>query len=286
MDNFTHQSGDTSQTSQIRQQEIDALPAELQHIAHRYAMQPVPRPDAAATQRLMERLLHEENAAERAHLSWRPSPLQILRVARWQMLLLGPSFWVSSTLLLVATFLLLPVFGGEVLANLFIILLPLTAILSVLHAVRKLSLRVHEIEASCPTNIVETTAALVLAIVFFNILLGLISTLALALANWVPFMALLNTWLGPLLLLVSLSLPVALRWGTLPAFLIGGGPWLYLIFTSLVSQFIENDGRVSLINHNSTQFALSWLSVLLGLGLLLIFFLRGSSWQRHLIQHK
>ena len=216
----------------------------------------------------------------------RPSPLQILRVARWQMLLLGSSFWVSSVLLLVTALLLLPVFGGEVLANLLIVLLPLTAILAVIHAVHKLSLRVHEIEASCPTNIIETTAALVLVVVFLNILLGLMTTLALALTNWAPFVALLSTWLGPLLLLVSLSLPVALRWGTLPAFFIGGGPWLYLIFTSLVSQLLENDGHISLINHNSTQFALSWLSALLGLGLLLMFFLRGSSWQRHLIQHR
>ncbi|GHO99800.1 hypothetical protein KSF_098480 [Reticulibacter mediterranei] len=285
MDNFMHQPDDTSLTSEIRQQEIDALPAELQPIAHLYAMQPVPRPDAGAAQRLMERLLHEESAAEHANMSWRSSSLQILRVSRWQMLLLGPSFWVSSTLLLVATFLLLPVFGGEVLANLLIVLLPLTAILSVIRAVQKLSLRVHEIEASCPMNIVETTAALVLAIVFLNILLGLITTLALALTNWVPFVALLSTWLGPLLLLVSLSLPVALRWGTLPAFLIGGGPWLYLIVTSLVSQLMEN-GHVSLVNHNSTQFTLSWLSALLGLGLLLLWFLRGSNWQRHLLQHR
>lgn len=285
MDNFTHQSGENHPTSQDRQQEIDAQPDELQHIAHLYTMQPAPQPDAGAVQRLMERLLHEEIAAGQAKMPWKPSSLQVLRVARWQMLLLGPGFWVSSVLLLVAIFLLWPVLGGEVLANLLIILLPLTAILSVIHTVQKLSLRVHEIEASCPTNIIETTAALVLTIVFFTILLGLITTLALTLAHWTPFVALLATWLGPLLLLVSLSLPVALRWGTVPAFLVGGGPWLYLIFTSLVSQFLDSE-PISLVNHTSTQFALSWLSALLGLGLLLTFFFRGSSWQRHLIQHR
>lgn len=284
MDNFNYQPDDSLLAPVNPQNDIETLPASLQRVAQLYAAQPAPQPTAEATEHLIERLLHEETATVQANMLYnKPSRIRILHIARWQVLLLGPDFWVASVLLLVAGFLLSPIFGGETLVNLLIILLPLTAILSVIHTVRKLRLRAHEIEASCPTNIIETTAALVLAIVFFDVLLGVIATLALALANWAPFVALLATWLGPLLLLVSISLPVALRWGTLPAFLIGGGPWLYLIFTSFTSQRSEF-GHVSLMNHNSASLQICWLSALIGLGLLLVLFLRGSSLQRHLLQ--
>lgn len=264
----------------------DELPEELLRTAQFYAVQPVPQPTREGTQLLMERLLREQATTIQTARPWRVSRLQVLQVARWHIKLLGPWFWLIGVLLLMGSFVLAPsVLGGERTVNVLIMLLPLTAILSVIHAVRALSLRVHEVEASCPTNIVETAAGLVIAIVFFDALLGLVATTALTLAHWAAFGTLLITWLGPLLLLVGISLPVALRWGTLPAILIGGGPWGLLISIAFLQQNALA-GHVSLLPQTSIQLALCGLSALVGLSLLLWLFLRGRSWQRYLLQYE
>ena len=275
MDNSTHQPEESS--------ESNALPEALQQVAYLYAAQPVPRPTAQATQQLMERLLREETMM-RAPSLWRPSRWQILHIARWQVVLLGPAFWVVGILLLAAGFLIAPLLHKQDVINLLVIVLPFAPLVGIIHALRTLALRTHEVEASCLTNIVEITAAFALTIVGFDILLGVIATAAMALVHWAPFSVLLLTWLGPLLLLVGVSFPVALRWGALPAILIGGMPWLLLIIVAYMSQY-PAPGHVSLLSHDTTQLALSGLSALIGLGLLLVLLLRGSSWQRHLMHY-
>ncbi|GHO63441.1 hypothetical protein KSC_023330 [Ktedonobacter sp. SOSP1-52] len=276
MDNSPHQLE--------KPRENDSLPETLQHIAHFYAAQPVPHPSAQATQNIMDRLLREETARMRTTLHWHSSPWQILRIARWQMVLLGPVFWILGVLLFAMCFLIAPFLRGQDIANLLIILLPFAPLVGIIHALRTLALRTHEVEASCATNIIEITAALALAIVGFDILLGMIATVALALLNFAPFVALLLTWLGPLLLLTGISLPVALRWGTLPALLIAGVPWLLLVTAAYMSQSPALD-HVSLVSQNTTHLAFCGLCALIGLLLLLLLFLRGSNWQQYLLHY-
>jgi len=214
----------------------DGLPPELRAVAERYAALPVPRPTTDDTTRLVARLVALEPDVARATPDQRHIAAA-LRVARWRLRLLGPWFWVASVVLFLAG-------AGATLAGAWvtpasghaspypllplILLAPLTVVLGIAHALRGAVAGVRAVEASAPIGFVEVTAGLVLAIVAFDGLLGTAATVALALLRWAPFASLLAAWLGPLLLLAGISLPVALRWGAGPAAAIGGLPWLVL----------------------------------------------------------
>ncbi len=257
------------------------LPVELRLIAQRYAAQPVPCPTPEATRNLMTRLLAEETVVERVNYQPRKSLVQSLHMARWHMLLLGPWFWILGALLLLLGFLIAPAFKAEAILML-VILLPLTALMSVVHALHRLRSGAREVEVSCPTSIVQVMVALVLAIVCFDALLGLIATVGVALAQWAPFVTLLTAWLGPLLLIVGISFPIALRWGTLPAVVIGSGPWLILIVLSFM---LPNTGLSQSLWMPQDSFSIvaHFLAAGLGALILLLLFLRGSTWQRALV---
>ena len=94
--------------------------------------------------------------------------------------------------------------------------------------------------------------------------------------------AALIDWLGPLLLLVAISFPVALRWGTLPAMLIGGGPWLILI---VLAAGLPELLPAHFLTGTQTGFSLAFHLLAAGLGAaaLLLLFLRGLTWQRLLV---
>lgn len=257
----------------------DDLPDELRAIAARFAAQPTPHPTAADTARLVARLLAEEPGvamaavrAPRGRLGW------TLRVARWRVRLLGPRFWLASVLLLALGAVVTPFLQGSDRALPLIVLAPLTAVLGLAHATRTSSRGLRAVEASCPLGLVEVTTGLVLAIVAFDCALGLVVTGGLALLHWAPFVALLAAWLGPLLLLAGLSLPIALRWGTLPAALIGGGPWLLL---AVVAR-LRPDGVAAHaffgLPQDGAALSLRLAAATLGGALLLLVYLRGGAW--------
>ncbi|MDQ2716080.1 MAG: hypothetical protein M3Z08_14325, partial [Chloroflexota bacterium] len=192
-------------------------------------------------------------------------------------------FWVASVLLLFVGCFAASDLPKDAVTMLLIFVLPLTAILSVAYALRTLSPGLREVEVSCPTGFVETMAGVALALVCFDGLLGLLATAALATLHWAPFGPLLASWLGPLLLLAGLSFLVALRWGTLPAMVVGGGPWLLLMGStelfpsSLLSQFLlGGQGGLSLSVHV--------LAAGLGALILLLLLGYGSTWQRVLVR--
>ena len=251
----------------------DDLPPELRAVALRYAAQPVPCPTPAATARLLARLLAEEPSVALA-APRQPWPVaQALRVARWRARLLGPWFWIASVLLLGAGAVLTP-FVPTYRALPLILLAPLTAVLSIAHAARTSSGGLRAVEASAPVGFVEVTAGLVLAIVGFDCVLGAAATLALALLRWAPFVTLLLAWLGPLLLLAGLSLPIALRWGAIPAATIGGAPWLMLAGIAA----LQPRGAYALavtMPQDSLSLALHVLATAVGAALLALLLLRG-----------
>ncbi len=258
-----------------RPAEDDELPPELRAVAERYAAQPVPRPTAEQTARLLARLLAEESAVALAAPDRPAGVAAALRVARWRVRLLGPQFWVASVLLLVV--------GAAVTSNArlgagampFIMLAPLTAILGLCYALRTPSRGLRAVETSAPLNPAQVAAALALAIVAFDCAFGCIVTAGLALAGWAPFLALLSAWLAPLLLLTGLSLPIALRWGALPAALVGGGPWLLLTGAAI----IEPRGAVSVafgVPLDAASVLLHFATGLLGLLFLLSMLMRRS----------
>jgi len=255
----------------------DDLPPELRAIAQRYAAQPVPRPATADTARLVARLLAEEPAVALAAPQRRGRIIRALGVARWRMLLLGRWFWVAGVLLMALGALLTPALR-ESGALPLILLAPLTAVLSLAHAVRTSSGGLRAVEASCPIGFVEVTTGLVLAIVGFDCLLGVMATAGLALLRWAPFVALLAAWLGPLLLLAGISLPIALRWGAIPAVVVGGGPWLLLAAVAR----LQPDGayaRALAVPQDGLSLGLHLVAAALGSLLLALMLVRGGAWR-------
>jgi hypothetical protein len=204
------------------------LPLDLRRVAERYATLPMPRPTEEATTRLLARLFVEDAADGPAATPARKHLLKTLRVARWRVRLLGAAFWSASVALLGLAAAITWHTHDQNGALPLILMAPLTAVLGIAFALHTRLPGLRQVEASCPTGVVEVTGGLVLAIVGFDCLFGVAATAWLALAHWAPFGALLAAWLGPLLLLSGVSVPIALRWGATTAAALGGGPWLAL----------------------------------------------------------
>lgn len=266
-------------------QPADELPADLRIIARRYAAQPVPRPTQSSTAQLTQRLLAEAAfSAQEIHQEARQVFWQILTLARWRLLLLGRWFWIAGVLLLLG-FTWIATQTGQAGAtdftSLLILLLPLTAVLGLAHALRTPSAGLRAVEASCPVNFIQATIGLVLAILGFNSLLGAVATLAIALAHWAPFWSLMLAWLSPLLLLTAISLPIALRWGALKAALVGGLPWLLVGFLARLEQSSPNFATFLFSLPEDTLSLFGHLAIIaLSIALLGIFFTTAPKWQR------
>jgi hypothetical protein len=203
-------------------------------------------------------------------------------MVRWQLLVLGPWFWVTGAVVLALGVGAAPFLPQRVAIALLIYVLPLTAVLSAIYALPRAMPGLHDLERSTPTGFVEMMAGMVLALVCFNVLLGVLATLALALAQWAAFGTLLVSWLAPLLLLVGFSFPVALRWGTVPATLVGGGPWVLLMAAAVARSGVLS-ANFLLATQPGTLLGLQVCAIGLGVLILGILFLRGSTWQRVLL---
>ncbi len=223
----------------------DELPLDLQAAARSYAAQPVPRPSSADTAQLIHALLTEAAfQAQDTHYEGNDHLWHIPVLARWRVYLLGPWFWISGVLLLLAGILLARSIAVSDLITLLILLLPLTAVLGLAHALRTPTAGLRAVEASCPVNFAQTSMGLGLAILAFDSLLGLVATLGFALANFAPFWNLLLAWLAPLLLLTAISLPIALLRNVRLAALVGGLPWLLLGLLALAEQNGQSIARL------------------------------------------
>ena len=273
----------------------EALPADLQAVVDTYLGQPVPRPSANATTHLLQRLLVEAEYVRQQEQIQQPQRLwQTLALARWRLYLSGSWLWITAVLfflLLIGLsyrfFTVLPAgtppssSSIHTLTLWLILLLPLNAVLSLAYMLRTHSAGLRQIEASCPVNFVQTALGMGMAVLAFDILLGLIATVFLALAHFAPFWNLLLAWLAPLLLLSVLSLPLALLCGVRLAALVGGLPWLLLGLGTLVEQS-AGDGTGWLFTLPQDTFALSTHLAVIALSLVLIImlFFSAPKWQR------
>jgi hypothetical protein len=257
------------------------LPPDLLATAQRYAAQPVARPTPEQTRRLVDRLLAEPVIAPASNMPRRRTVLAAMRVARWRVRLMSVPFWIACVLGLAVA-------GAVTAINItssrmvpLVMALPLTAVLGLAQASRTPSRGLRDVESAAPVNRTTVMAASALAIVGLDCAFGLIATSFLALLSWAPFAALLVAWLGPLLLLAGLSLPVALRWGAVPAAIVGAGPWLALAVVAFVIPGNSTAAAVFALPHDTLSFALRISAAALGVVVLLLF-LRDSSWQRAL----
>jgi hypothetical protein len=260
----------------------EGLPPDLLETAQRYAAQPVPHPTREQTRQLVERLLAEQ-AQILAGSAARPrSAFAAVRVARWRVRLVSAWFWIVSVVLLalVASITAVNTMPDKMVP--LVLLLPLTAVLGLAQAARTPSRGLRDVETTCPVGTVTVMAASALAVVCLVCAFGLIATAFLALLSWAPFAALLVAWLGPLLLLAALSLPVALRWGAIPAAAIGAGPWLALALAAVVIPG-SSAGEIFALPHDALSFAWHLGAAALGATTLLLL-LRDAAWQRALIR--
>lgn len=249
------------------------LPTDLQVIASYYASQSVPRPSIADTERLLARLASEAIVPPTMPFQ-RLSLLDVLHIVRWRLRLLGPISWCAIALLLLLWTIAVSSFGPTLVTQSLIILLPALPIFGLGLVLRMSSLGLREIEASCPIGMVESTLGLTLVIVSLTCLLGGVATAGMALLHWASFMELLSAWLAPVVCLTALSLPIALRWGTRAAILVGGLPWMILaIVASLHSSNILTylisvpKGGIFLLMH--------YAATIIGAAILLGFYLYG-----------
>lgn len=163
--------------------------------------------------------------------------------------------------------------GGTDVWPTLVLVVPLTAVLSLAHPLRAPRKGLREVEAATPAATAETLLGLVLAILGFDCALGIGAIAGLTLIGWSPFLATLAAWLGPLFLLAGLSLPVALHWGSGAAAIACGGPWLLLA----IATHLQPVGLYSLPQDPSDlagRFAAATLCSLF----LLHTFLRGPAW--------
>lgn len=265
-----------------RHPEDEHLSKELGQVAQWYVTRPVPESPPDLAQRLMTRLQAEASSATRVSPRDTQPIDQTLRMIRWQLTLLGPWFWITGSVLLILGVGTAPFLPQNAAITLLIYMLPLTTVLSAIYALRRVRPGLRDLEKSSPMGFVEMMAGVILALVCFNVVLGLFATIALSLVHWAAFGTLLASWLAPLLLLVASSFPVALRWGTGPAMMVGGVPWLLLILGAFA-----RSGALSASFLLATQpgwlLALQLCAASLGIAVLAGLFLRGSTWQRALL---
>src|SRR5262249_11722910 len=103
-----------------------------------------------------------------------------------------------------------------------------------------------------------------------------------SLAHSAAFGALVASWLGPLLLLTAIALLARLRWGTLPAVLLGVGPWLLLLLCATAYAGGISAGFL-LAPQPNILLGLQLCAAGLGAVTLYLLLTRGSIWQRALV---
>jgi hypothetical protein len=199
-------------------------------------------------------------------------------VARWRLRLLGPAFWCAGVIPVVAAGLLTPEALGHGVAMPLILVGPLTAVLGVAYALRTASRGLRDVEASAPISFAEASAGLALALAAFDAALCAAVSAGLALLRLAPFANLMAAWLGPLLLLAGISLPVALRYGARAAALVGGGPWLVLGVCSLAWPQAQVAGLFT-PPADGAGVLLRLLAAAVGLALLAEPLARGAAWR-------
>jgi hypothetical protein len=288
-----------SQSTAVPGQNED-LPDELQAIARRYTVQPVPRPAGTETASLVRLLLAEARLTRQESRRKEHKPLwQICAVARWRVLLLGPWFWIIGVLLLILPLSSIWLNSSRQESTalyahrafsvasidrpvlLLVLVLPLSAMLGLAYALRTPSPGLRAVEASCPVSFLQTALGLALAVLAFACLLGLLATLEFALVSWEPFWNLLLAWLTPLLVLTAISLPLALLRGVRAALLVGGLPWLFLGIGALAEQNAPGPANwLFALPQEPLDLLFRLILSVISLAFLLILFLSAPKWQR------
>lgn len=209
---------------------------------------PVPAPDTTA--RLLEELLPHVPAlspvrralrARRRHLwsDW----TRILELARIQVSVLRPSFWVLSAVVALLGALLPMSRTSSNEALLLLAIGPLWSYLGALSVFRGAELNVLELELACPPSTRQLIIARLVVVLSYDVLLGLGLSLLLRSQGEEGMYIMTAHWLAPLLLVAGVTLLLSLRIPVNQAASVAYGGWLcFLLLVWLVG---ENDLSVT-----------------------------------------
>ncbi|HYO50124.1 MAG TPA: hypothetical protein VEW94_09765 [Chloroflexia bacterium] len=218
-----------------------------------------PTPAGHETQRLLAVLTQMHPPHARPIAASRPITLernpasilgQLLNIARLQISLLRPSFWLASALItLLGLLVVLPTEAGQNQVELQVFVLrasgPLLAGVGIASIFRSARLGVLEIEMSCPISPLRLTLARLVVVLAYDLLLGLVMSLAFWLqAAWTQqadataakLTALTLHWLAPLLLVAGLCLALSARLRPETAVIIAYAGWMSLLALTIVEQ--------------------------------------------------
>lgn len=195
-----------------------------------------PRPTAADTQRLLARLLPflpgaspVRQALRERQRSQRGRLAALLEIARAQVSIFHPTFWVlSAAVMLVGAAAMLS--NASLDQSLLLRAIgPFLAYLGTTTAFRGGGLRVLEFELACPPSPIQLALARLVIVLGYDVGLGLLVSLMLWAQDKTSFLTLTLHWLMPLLLVVGLALMLSLRLTVQTAAAISYGGWLALL---------------------------------------------------------
>jgi hypothetical protein len=153
--------------------------------------------------------------------------LLFIRIARIQVSLLRPAFWLLSILVLFL--------GGLIIVSpstdqsfVLRVVGPGLAYFCTLGLFRGTRLGMLECELSCPPSLQQLTLARLLIVLGYDASLGLLASLLLSLSGEGNFLLLVAHWLFPLLLVTGLALFLSLRYTMQVAASVAYGCWLLL----------------------------------------------------------
>jgi hypothetical protein len=196
----------------------------------------------------------------------------LLEVALQQSMLLRPSFWLASAFIsalgVLAVVYAVPGNGAVVLR----LLGPLLAVFGVAVAFRSVRSNMLEIELSCPVSPLRLTITRLVVVLGYDVTLGLIVSVALALLNgasaqeWSAgplgvgllelVLATVGYWLAPLLLVAGLALLLCLRLPVETAAALAYSGWLALLVLALAEGADQPSGLfTALVNGGEVLFA-------------------------------
>jgi len=201
----------------------------------------VPAPSPAETQHLLSRLIP---------LLTKPSPVRqalraqrrdawgqllfFIEVARTQVSILRPRFWLLSAFVTLLGMLIVFSMPNVNSAIVLRMLGPLLAYLASLSVFRGMRLGMLEFELSCPPSPQQLTLARLMIVLGYDVSLGLLCSLLLWFGGGENFLVLTLHWLTPLLLVTGLALLFSLYLPIARAAGLAYGCWLAVSLMTIV----------------------------------------------------
>jgi hypothetical protein len=216
----------------------DLVPA-LRHLAEWQA----PQPTTADTQRLLSQLMPYlpgvspvRQVIRTRRISQRGKLGALLEIARTQVSIFNPAFWLLSAAVMLAG--AAAILEGVPLDQSLLLrtIAPFLAYLGTTIAFRGASLRVLEFELACPPSPVQLAFARMVIVLGYDVTLGLLLSLALWAHGAASFLTLTLYWLMPLLLVAGLAMLLSLHLPVQTASAISYGGWLMLLVIDTTSK--------------------------------------------------